>query len=72
MFKWIVLAVILIVVWKLLQRSGSGRGERRGMRPGVSVRMRACARCGVHVPENEALHVAGRYYCCVQHRDDDA
>ncbi len=72
MIKWIVLAVILIVVWKFLQRSRSASGEHRGVRPGGSVRMRACARCGVHVPESEALQVAGRYYCCVQHRDEDA
>lgn len=28
-----------------------------------------CAICGTHVPEDEALHEAGKYYCSPEHRD---
>jgi uncharacterized protein len=30
-----------------------------------------CARCGLHVPEREALQHAGRYYCSAQHKLED-
>ncbi len=28
-----------------------------------------CAICGTHVPENEAIHEAGKVYCSQEHRD---
>jgi len=28
-----------------------------------------CAVCGTHVPEDEALHEAGKVYCSPEHRD---
>lgn len=31
----------------------------------------ACDNCGLHVPRDEAIEHAGRYYCSVAHRDDD-
>ncbi|MGL4768574.1 MAG: PP0621 family protein [Formosimonas sp.] len=29
--------------------------------------MRACARCGLHVPESEGVRVQGMFYCCAEH-----
>ncbi|MDR2032050.1 MAG: hypothetical protein LBP86_07335 [Azoarcus sp.] len=31
-------------------------------------RMRACAFCGVHVPESEGVRAAGEFFCCDEHR----
>ncbi|MCX8085309.1 MAG: PP0621 family protein [Rhodocyclaceae bacterium] len=31
-------------------------------------RIVACSVCGMHVPESEALNLAGRYFCCEAHR----
>lgn len=28
-----------------------------------------CARCGLRLPEGEALRVDGRHYCSIEHRD---
>jgi uncharacterized protein len=28
-----------------------------------------CSVCGTHVPESEAIHEAGKYYCSPEHRD---
>ena len=28
-----------------------------------------CEICGTHIPENEALHHAGKVYCSPEHRD---
>ena len=34
-----------------------------------SVEMVSCERCGLHLPQPEALLESGRYYCCREHRD---
>ena len=31
-------------------------------------RMVACARCGVHLPESEAVQTEGRHFCSEEHR----
>lgn len=30
-------------------------------------KMIACAYCGINVPQNDGLLVAGKYYCCEEH-----
>ena len=29
--------------------------------------MRACDKCGLHVPENEGVVAGGQFYCCKEH-----
>ena len=33
----------------------------------VSSLMLGCAKCGLHVPENEGVNVRGQFYCCQEH-----
>jgi len=28
-----------------------------------------CAKCGVHLPEQEAINASGNYYCCEEHKN---
>ncbi|MDR2259988.1 MAG: hypothetical protein LBE06_03440 [Azoarcus sp.] len=60
-------------------RAGGGRERRteRAFRFGErfrradgneAERMRACAFCGVHVPESEGVCAAGAFFCCDEHR----
>lgn len=37
----------------------------------ASVPMKACAHCGILLPEPEALRVGERHYCCLEHRQAD-
>ncbi len=30
-------------------------------------RVLRCQRCGVHIPEHEAIHKDGKVYCCERH-----
>ena len=64
----IVLAVaaIVLIARFLLQRRRAARAALR--RGGDMVR---CARCGLHVPANEAIAANGRWYCCEAHRAAD-
>ena len=68
----IVLAVIAVVyaLWRS-QRTGPNRQDRATPRPrsGMAQDMVSCARCGVHLPKDEALWKAGRSYCCQAHQN---
>lgn len=68
----IVLAVIAVVyaLWRS-QRSGPPLQGRAAPRPrGKPAQdMVSCAHCGLHLPKDEALHHAGRSYCCREHLD---
>ncbi|MCB1906985.1 MAG: hypothetical protein KDH15_06415 [Rhodocyclaceae bacterium] len=46
----------------------SDRLRKRQSRPAGGERMVACAHCGVHVPESEALIVDGIGYCSPEHQ----
>jgi uncharacterized protein len=68
----LVLLVVVVGAWLLL---GRRRGERpppagpRQARTGKPQAMLACAHCGVHLPQAEALMDAGgRPFCSEAHR----
>jgi len=70
MMKYLVLLAVIAVVYALW------RGQRRPPRPpaqrpgGAAPQdMVACAHCGVHLPQGDALWKDGRGYCCRDHRD---
>jgi uncharacterized protein len=71
MLKWILLGLIAAFVWLAWKRSRPPAGgpqevERRAERPAET--MVACAHCGVHLPEAEALAQGAAFYCCPAHR----
>lgn len=64
----LLIAVIAGILWFLLhqrKRDALGAADAPATRP--PEKMVTCARCGVHLPESEALIVAGRHYCCPEH-----
>lgn len=69
--------VVLVLVWALGRRrdpTGPGQGSQRPTegvsRPGTMV---CCARCGLHLPQTEALQDReGRWYCGEPHRAQGA
>ncbi len=69
MSKLLLLIVVIAgILWFLLlqrKREAQGKVDAPSARP--PEKMVTCARCGVHLPESEALLVAGRHYCCAEH-----
>lgn len=43
------------------------RGRRPALEADGSVRMVRCRRCGLHVPEHEAVRQGEAYYCSREH-----
>lgn len=64
--------ILLAALWLVLQfvRRAMHRHRRpeTDISPPRPARMVACALCGTHVPESEAVHAGERTYCCEAHR----
>jgi uncharacterized protein len=63
---FIALALIVVIGKRLLLSS-----RRRPLRRERSDNMVQCARCGIYVPQHEAVTDSGRFYCSAAHRDED-
>ena len=62
--------IILLGLWLVLtivKRALSSRQPPSTDKP-VVTKMVACAYCGVHVPESEAIHAGNRHYCSTEHQ----
>lgn len=64
----ILLAFVIAQVWRQARQRALD-AERQKPQPGAPERIVACAHCGVHVPESEAVRDTGYVFCCAAHRD---
>lgn len=74
----LIFILVLIVIWwvrRALHRlqQGSPRGAARTRArddadPAQPESMRACAHCGLHVPESEGVREGDAFFCCDEHR----
>ena len=65
----LVIAVVGVLLWLMLGRRREAEVKRRQALPPQPVSMIACAHCGVHLPQSDALFDAGgRPYCGEPHR----
>lgn len=60
------LGLLAYLAYKGFRRS-SRNNEQVSQQQGPE-RMVACARCGVHLPESEAVQAEGRHFCSEEHR----
>ena len=70
----VVLIALLLLVWLILgstrrRARDTQRDEPAPRRTSQPEGMVACAHCGVHLPDSQALQVGGRVFCCVAHGD---
>jgi uncharacterized protein len=63
--------VVLALMWWFGKGRGGGAGTRRKQagQPPQAQAMVACAHCGLHLPQPDAVEgESGRHYCSVEHR----
>lgn len=69
--KYLVLLVVLIVaigIWRQ-RRDADDLPTPTARKPlNLPQEMLACAHCGTHVPQSEALVQGPHAYCCAEHR----
>ncbi len=71
LFRLILLFIIVWLVLGLIRRLRAGPPASHPRSQPRPTRMVRCDRCGVFVPEGEAVHAGGRVYCSPAHRDED-
>lgn len=67
--KYLVLLVVLVVaigIWRSRRRIDTSRDTPP--RLALPQDMLACAHCGTHIPQTEALMQGHRAYCSAEHR----
>ncbi len=68
--KYLVLLVVLVVafgIWRSRRVADTSAPKAPPM-PALPQDMLACAHCGVHIPQPDALMVGRDAYCCAEHR----
>lgn len=67
MGKYLLLILIIVVVWWLAKgfRRNDGIADTHEGEPEQMVN---CARCGLYLPQGEAIRAGNRFYCCAEHR----
>ncbi|WP_432786393.1 hypothetical protein AAEX37_00504 [Oligella sp. MSHR50489EDL] len=72
--RFLILIIIALIALALINRAlGNARRalqekrEDERMQHTKSIPMAQCAYCGVHVPENEAVHYKNKTWCCLEH-----
>ncbi|MCD6661857.1 MAG: PP0621 family protein [Comamonas sp.] len=71
MSKYLLILAIIAVIYAAArgQRKTPTRTARGKPATRPPQNMVACARCGVHLPESDALREGKHHYCCAAHRD---
>lgn len=69
--KAILLILILLLAYLIFRgqrKKGGGHAPADASVQPVPEKMVVCARCRLHVPEDESVTAAGQRYCCDEHR----
>lgn len=71
MSKYLLIVAIAAVVYALVrsQRKPPAAPRRKPTAAQAPQAMVACAHCGVHLPQTDALPAGTHYYCCAAHRE---
>jgi uncharacterized protein len=65
-----IIGLLIWLAWRWLRRANPRGTTTTPSEPALQNMVR-CARCGLYVPEHDAVGSAGRYYCSAQHRIED-
>ena len=62
----VLIVLIVLAVW-LIRRAFLTSSSKSRKAPPIQGDLVACARCGMHLPRNEAREAGGRLYCGEEH-----
>lgn len=71
MSKYLLILALIAVIYAATRRPRHTPTPAKKGRATIAPpqNMVACARCGVHLPEADALRQGKHHYCCAAHRD---
>ena len=62
----VLIVLIVLAVWLIRRAFRAATGKPR-QAPPIQGDLVACARCGMHLPRNEAREAGGQLYCGEEH-----
>jgi uncharacterized protein len=65
--RYLLLAAAVWALYIMVRRLLARPGKEQSPEDATPVDMVSCARCGIHVPQAEALEKDGHFYCCREH-----
>jgi uncharacterized protein len=68
LFFLLLAAVVYLALRSMRGRGTGGAASARNRRSPEPQAIVSCAKCGLHVPREEALTLGDRYFCCEEHR----
>ena len=68
MSKLLLLILAFVALWWLAKGFRSKDAPPGRAPEAAAEHMVNCAHCGLYLPQSEAVHEGGRYYCCAEHR----
>lgn len=69
--KYLVLLVVVAIaigIWRSRRAAEENASVRSAQPLALPQNMLACAHCGIHLPQAEALMVGEHAYCCADHQ----
>ena len=68
MIRWILVAIVIWLVLRLVRRSQTMGRPRADVDRAVN--LIACAQCGLRFDAKDAIAGGDKSFCCAQHRDE--
>ncbi len=69
------LLALIFIIWLVIHYAkrlyANHTKHQSPKKPGEIAQMVRCEKCGLHIPEDEAIMDQEHYYCSVEHRDTD-
>ena len=71
LIRLLVIVAIVWLVYRMYQNwlSSNKIARKQRARQAEIKNMVQCSRCGLHLPENEALRQGGKFYCSEAHKN---
>lgn len=64
----LVLVVVVVLLWLMFGRRRGNTAARKPAAPPAPAAMIACAHCGVHLPQSDAVGSGAQWFCSEAHR----
>lgn len=72
LIRLLVIILVIYLLYRLFKTRVEAYLQNDRKKPGEKKlqNMVRCDRCGLHLPEDEAIQQGTKYFCCEQHQDD--
>ena len=70
LIRILILALAIWLIYRMFRNYQLRRQQEKNKQPPRVANMVACANCGLHLPDSEAIKISNdEYYCCQKHRE---